>query len=102
RWACECSRCPCVCDVRAVAMWVWESILKKVFTWIGDHWEEIVLGMKLAWEKYLKPTWERMKSVATWLWEKLRDIFTWIGNKWSSMKDRISSVYEKYIKQVFK
>src|SRR5690625_6343690 len=70
KWAWDYILHPVWLAVKAVAMWLWESILKKVFTWIGDHWEEIVLGIKLAWEKYLKPTWERVKSVATWLWER--------------------------------
>src|SRR5690625_6524536 len=83
-------------------MWLWENALQPVFTWIGDHWEYILLGMQLYWETVLKPVWDAIAAVAVWLWETvLQPVFSWIGENWSTVMDSMKWAWENILKPVW-
>ena len=85
--------------IAAVALWLWEAVLEPIFSWIGSHWDTILLAMQLAWEYILKPVWNAISTVAVWLWEKvLEPVFSFIGDHWHLIVDGMVWVWEYILK----
>lgn len=77
--------------VSTVVMWLWNSVIKPVFQWIGQAalwlwnnaikpaWDGIVFGIQWLgawfnkmWTNYIKPAFDLVAAGAMWLWGKIK------------------------------
>lgn len=85
-----------------VFRWLWDKILDPIIGWIRDHWDEMVLGMKLAWERNLRPTWNAIKAAAQFLWKYvIKPLFNAMKDDVERAFDRMKWVWENVLKPVF-
>ncbi|WP_394434768.1 NlpC/P60 family protein [Streptomyces sp. SGAir0957] len=74
--------------IKVSAMWLWDKVLKPVFTWIGDLCVWLWSNVIKPYFGYVVSMWKRVASVAQWLWEKvlspvfhkIADIISWWWN----------------------
>lgn len=88
--------------VAAAGQWMWENVLRPVFTFIGAAFTAVATGIAWAWANLIQPTWSAVASVAGWLWNTiLSPIFTAIGFTWDAVSAGIAWAWNNVIKPVW-
>ncbi|WP_394436304.1 aggregation-promoting factor C-terminal-like domain-containing protein [Streptomyces sp. SGAir0957] len=85
--------------IKTASLWLWEKVLKPVFTWIGDICVWLWSNVIKPYFGYVVAMWKRVASVATWLWQKvLSPVFHKIANIITWWWNNIVKPYFGYVK----
>ena len=88
--------------VQAGAQFMWNNVLRPVFTSIDDGWRALVTGVQWAWNNILHPVWTVIQTAADVLYQILAvTIFVAIYAAWKLMSANIEGVWKYLLKPVW-
>lgn len=85
--------------IKTAASFVWESILKPLFSAMGTAFEAVGNAFSWVWNSLIKPMWDALSSVISGYWNNVvQPVFRAIMSVFSSVGDTFSDTWNNIIK----
>ncbi|WP_394620953.1 tape measure protein [Lentzea sp. JNUCC 0626] len=88
--------------VAAAGVWMWENVLKPVWSALQTAWTAVADAVSWAWEHLIKPAWDAISKAASWLWSSvLQPVFSAISTAWSALATGLEWAYRNVIEPIW-